>query len=32
MNKPLYLGLSVLELSRVLIFGFWYDLCKPKIW
>ena len=30
MNKPVYLGLSILELSRILIFGFWYDYVKPK--
>ena len=30
MNKAVYLGLSILELSRILIFGFWYDYVKPK--
>ena len=32
MNKPVYLGLSTLELSKILLYEFWYDLCKPKIW
>ena len=30
MNKPVYLGLSILELSRILIYEFWYDYAKPK--
>ena len=30
MNKPVYLGLSILELSRILIFGFWYDYKKQN--
>ena len=30
MNKPVYLGLSILELSRILMFEFWYDYVKPK--
>ena len=30
MNKPVYLGLSILELSNILIFEFWYDYVKPK--
>ena len=25
MNKPLYLGLSVLEISKTLMYQFWYD-------
>ena len=25
MNKPVYLGLSVLELSKILMHEFWYD-------
>ena len=30
-NKPVYLGLlSVLELSQILMDGFWYDYIKPK--
>ena len=24
-NKPVYLGLSILELSKVLMYEFWYD-------
>ena len=30
MYKPVYLELSVLELSKMLIYGFWYDYVKPK--
>ena len=29
-NKPVYLGLSILELSKILMCGFWYDHVKPK--
>ena len=30
MNKPIYLGLSILENSKTLIYEFWYDYMKPK--
>ena len=30
MNKPNYLGLSILEISKILIYEFWYDYVKPK--
>ena len=30
MNKPIYLGLSVLEISKLLMHEFWYDYMKPK--
>ena len=30
MNKLVYLGLSVLELSKILIYEFWYDYVKSK--
>ena len=30
MNKPVYLGLSILELSIILRYAFWYDYVKPK--
>ena len=30
MNKPIYLGLSVLEISKILMHEFWYDCMKPK--
>ena len=30
MNKPVYLGLSIIELSKKLIYKFWYDYVKPK--
>ena len=25
MNKPVYLGLSILKLSKILMYEFWYD-------
>ena len=30
MNKPVYLGLSILELSKILMYEFWYDYVKPE--
>ena len=30
MNKPVYLGLSILELRKMLMYEFWYDYVKPK--
>ena len=30
MNKPVYLGLSILEVSKTLMYEFWYDYMKPK--
>ena len=30
MNKPIYLGFSVLEISKTLMYEFWYDYIKPK--
>ena len=29
-NKPVYLGLSILELSKILKYEFWHDYVKPK--
>ena len=29
-NKPIYLGLSILEISKRLMYEFWYDYIKPK--
>ena len=28
-NKPIYLGLSILEISKTLVYEFWYDYLKP---
>ena len=28
MNKPVYLGLSILELSKILMYEFWYDCVR----
>ena len=30
MNKPVYLSLSILEISETLMYQFWYDYIKPK--
>ena len=30
MNKLIYLGLSILEISKTLMYEFWYDYMKPK--
>ena len=30
MNKPIYLELSILEISKILMYEFWYDYMKPK--
>ena len=29
-NKPVYLGLSILEISKTLMYEFWYDYIKTK--
>ena len=31
MNKPVYLGLSMLELSKILMNEFWYGFIKPNM-
>ena len=30
LNEPVYLGLSILELSKILMYVFWYDYVKSK--
>ena len=30
MNKPVYLGMSILDISKTLMYEFWYDYLKPN--
>ena len=30
MNTPIYLGLSILEISKIIMYEFWYDYMKKK--
>ena len=30
MNKPVYLGSSIFEINKTLIYEFWYDYIKPR--
>ena len=30
MNKPMYLGMSILGISKTLMHEFWYDYIEPK--
>ena len=30
MNKPIYLGLAILSLSKMLMYDYWYNEMKPK--
>ena len=30
MNKPIYLGQEILDISKILMYEFWYDYIKPK--
>ena len=29
-NKPVYLGMSILDIGKILMYDFWYDYLKPK--
>ena len=29
-NKPVYIGIQILDMSKTLIYEFWYDHLKPK--
>ena len=31
MNKSIYLGMSILDISKTLMYEFWYDYIKPSI-
>ena len=30
MNKPIYLGQAILDISKTVMYEFWYDYIKPK--
>ena len=30
MNKPTYLGMSILDIRKSLMYEFWYDYVKPR--
>ena len=30
MNRPIYLGFSILDLRKIVMYEFWYDYIKPK--
>ena len=30
MNKPIYLGQAILDISKTLMYEFWYDYIKPR--
>ena len=30
MNKSVYLGLSILNISKIVMYEIWYDYVKPK--
>ena len=30
MNKPVYLAMSILDISKTLMYNFWYNYIKPK--
>ena len=30
MNKPIYLGMSILDISKTLMYEFWYEYLRPK--
>ena len=29
-NQPVYLGMSILDISKMRMYEFWYDYIKPK--
>ena len=31
MNRPVYLGFSILDLSKIQIYEYWYDYTKKKL-
>ena len=30
MNRPVYIGMSILDISKMLMYKFWYNYIKPK--
>ena len=31
MNKPIYLGFSILDLTKIVMYEFWYEHMKPNM-
>ena len=32
LNKPIYMGMSILDYSKIHMYSFYYDILKPKVW
>ena len=30
MNKPVFIGMSILDINKILMYEFWYDYLRPK--
>ena len=30
MNQPVYFGLSILDISKIVMYEYWYEYAKPK--
>ena len=32
MNKPVCLGLSIVDIRKIVMYDYWQDICKTQIW